>query len=81
MGQECIFLGCRVFALWCDFGIGADIGGVPSYGEKKEKHQSEKNPMCSDTISKHQPSGAKPTPVHIDYCCYRHEVHLEQPPP
>ena len=26
-----LFLCCDVLALWCDFGVGADIGGVPSF--------------------------------------------------
>ena len=31
MGSEVHFLCCHVLALWCDFGVGADIGGVPSF--------------------------------------------------
>ena len=68
----------RVYALSCDFGIGADIGGVPSFGEQNNKDTKVKRIPCVATQFPKTGSATGPTTVvHLDYCCYRHEVHLE----
>ena len=80
-GVHCfVFLRCSVILVLV---LIFDIGGVSSFGEKKEKDTKKLRRIpCSDTISKRQPGAAGPTTViHIDYCCYRHEAHLEQPLP
>ena len=112
--SNAFLLCCRVFALWCDFGVGADIDGVLkifNIGEpvtskqasavtlhkilnikkssnnhhhtrvpmkKEEKHNTQ---VKESHVQRELPNtDLLDLRLYIDYCCYRDEAHLEQPP-